>query len=422
MHKIQRLAAETVCEVLAGHGLSAALAALWSRVRPEPSERGAIQDLSYGALRHYGPLSALVAILAARPPADPYLRCLLLVALYQLRFTLAKPYAVVDQAVDAAPLPAKGFVNALLRRFLREQHTVWTQATATDSGRFSHPQWWIDRVRTEYPATFTTILEAGNERPPLTLRVNRRRITPEAYFERLREQGIGAERIGPQAILLADPRPVAEIPGFAEGLCSVHDAGAQRAAHYLDVGDGLRVLDACAAPGGKASHILELARVELTALDADCRRLARVTENLARLGLAARLLCGDARKVATWWDGVAFDRVLLDAPCSASGVVRRHPDAKWLRRESDIAQFAELQQTLLDSVWQVLASDGKLLYVTCSVFKEENQLQSQFFLERHPDAYLVPLADPELVEGQLLPSARHDGFYYALFWKRSPGI
>ncbi|HSF47862.1 MAG TPA: transcription antitermination factor NusB, partial [Burkholderiales bacterium] len=182
MHKIQRLAAETLCEVLAGRGLSAALAAVWSRVRPEPSERGAIQDLSYGALRHYGPLSALVAVLAARPPADPYLRCLLLVALYQLRFTLAKPYAVVDQAVEAAPLPAKGFVNALLRRFLREQHTVWTQATVTDPGRFSHPQWWIDRVRTEYPATFTTILEAGNERPPLTLRVNRRRITPEAYF------------------------------------------------------------------------------------------------------------------------------------------------------------------------------------------------------------------------------------------------
>ncbi|HXF66276.1 MAG TPA: 16S rRNA (cytosine(967)-C(5))-methyltransferase RsmB, partial [Burkholderiales bacterium] len=249
----------------------------------------------------------------------------------------------------------------------------------------------------------------------------RRRTSPEAYLELLASRGIAAAPHGASAVVLASPLPVERIPGFAEGLVSVQDLAAQLAAPLLDLADGQRVLDACAAPGGKSAHILELARVELVALDADARRLERVRENLTRLGLEARIVVGDACDPAQWWDGGLFDRILLDAPCTASGVARRHPDVKWLRRESDIAQFAERQGRMLDALWRLLRGGGKLLYATCSVFREENTEQVERFLERHRDATRLALPavdnDPELPAGQLLPDEGHDGFFYALLGK-----
>ena len=231
--------------------------------------------------------------------------------------------------------------------------------------------------------------------------------------------GIAARALDATAILLDKPVPVERIPGFGEGFCSVQDWGAQTSAGLLDVKDGMRVLDACAAPGGKAAHLLETAQVDLTALDADAVRAARITDNLRRLGLTATVKVGDAREVDTWWDGRPYDRILADVPCSASGVVRRHPDAKWLRRESDIAGFAATQRAIIDALWRTLAPGGKMLYASCSVFGEENARQVEAFIGRHVDARRLPIPGTATRDAQLhhLPDAEHDGFYYALLQK-----
>lgn len=426
MIEVQRLASGAVGRVLAGRSLDAELETVWHRnPRLDARSRAAIRDLAYGTLRFLGRLEALLEALLETPLTEARLRALLLTALYQLAYTRAAPHAVVDHAVrtcEALGLrAAKGLANAVLRNYLRRRAALEARAAREETARYSHPQWWIDRLRAQYPARYRAVLEAGNLRPPLALRVNRRRTSVAAYLELLASRGIAAEPFGASAVVLAAPLPVERIPGFAEGLVSVQDAAAQLAAPLLDLADGQRVLDACAAPGGKSAHILELAQVELVALDADERRLARVRENLSRLGLEARVVAGDACEPERWWDGRPFDRILLDAPCTASGVVRRHPDVKWLRRESDIAQFAERQGRMLDALWRLLAGGGKLLYATCSVFREENTEQVERFLERHRDATRLALAavadDPELPAGQLLPDERHDGFFYALLGK-----
>ncbi|HEX9180661.1 MAG TPA: 16S rRNA (cytosine(967)-C(5))-methyltransferase RsmB, partial [Burkholderiales bacterium] len=277
----------------------------------------------------------------------------------------------------------------------------------------------IDRLRADYPDDHAAILEAGNGHPPMALRVNRRRLDPDACLERLNAAGIEGERSGAAGILLAKPLPVERLPGFAGGELSVQDLGAQEAAPLLDLREGQRVLDACAAPGGKTAHILESAGVECLALDSDAARLERVRRNLDRLGLEARLAAADAAAPEAWWDGRPFDRILADVPCSASGVARRHPDIKWLRRDSDIAQYAAAQCRILDALWPTLAAGGKLLYATCSLFREENSGQLASFLARHPDAVALPLAGAAAPDGQLLPGPRHDGFFYALLGKRS---
>lgn len=426
MVEIQRLAAATVAGVLGGRSLDAALAALWRRnARLTGRERAAIQDIAYGTLRFLARFEAVLDMLLEKPLKDARLRALLLVALYQLEHTRAAPHAVVDHAVSACePLAltsAKSLVNAVLRGFLRRRPALDARAQRMETARFSHPQWWIDKLRVQYPDDYAAILEASNQHPPLVLRVNRRRTRPAEYLALLAGQDIRAEAAGGDAVLLAKPLPAERIPGLADGQVSVQDAAAQLAAPLLDVRDGLRVLDACAAPGGKAAHILELAAADLTALDEDAVRLERVRANLARLGLSARVVCGDACEPARWWDGKPYDRILADVPCSASGVVRRHPDIKWLRRATDIAQFARLQSRMLEALWQLLASGGKLLYATCSVFREENGEQVAGFLERHRDATRLGLAavdnDPQRPAGQLLPDQRHDGFFYALLQK-----
>jgi 16S rRNA (cytosine967-C5)-methyltransferase len=426
MVEVQRLAAGVVGGVMAGRSLDAALAALWRRrAQIAARDRGAIQDLAYGTLRFLGWLEAVLDALLQKPLRDARLRALLLVALYQLEYSRAAPHAVVDHAVRTCETlglaSAKGLTNAVLRNFLRKRTALGARAQRLETARFSHPQWWIEKLRAQYPSHYAAALDADNLHPPLALRVNCRRGTAETYLAMLMQQGIRAEAAGKTGVVLASPLPAERIPGLADGLVSVQDTAAQLAAPLLDLRDGMRALDACAAPGGKTMHALELADIDLVALDSDEQRLERVRANLARLGLTARVVCGDACEPEAWWDGRPFDRILADVPCSASGVARRHPDIKWLRRMADIAQFVQVQRRMLDALWQVLGSGGKLLYVTCSVFQEENDEQVAYFVERHPDATRLSLPalddDPLLPAGQLLQNRRHDGFFYALLQK-----
>ncbi len=426
MERTQCLAAHVVGRVLAGRSLDSELTAVWrQQTALSPQQRGAVQDVAYGTLRHLGYVDAAIDRLLSRPLTDLPVRNLLQVTLYQLMHTKAHSYAIVNHAVPAAARlgfpKAQGLVNAVLRNFLRRRDELDAAINATDLGRYSYPQWWIDRVAAEYPESWREILEAGNARPPLTLRVNRRKIARDDYLEILRLQDIAAHAVGLQGIIIEKPRPVSLLPGFAEGQVSVQDAGAQLAAELLDVTDGMRVLDACAAPGGKAAHLLELADIDLTAADIDAQRLQRVTENLTRLSLNAKLLQADAGNAAAWANAGLFDRILADVPCTASGVVRRHPDIKWLRQPDDIAAMGQRQTRILDTLWQLLNRGGKLLYATCSVFNEENGLQVEQFMARHADVrqIAVSLSAEGLRQshGQLFPDAAHDGFFYALLEK-----
>lgn len=441
MYDAQCLAVSVLERVASGRNLDNELAAAWRQLPRDATDqpanlRALVQDLCYGVLRHRGALDAMLAPLLTRPLRDENVRQLLRIALYQLLHTQAAPHAVVDHAVRAcAALPAvaaKGLVNAVLRNFLRRKADLQALAnapTASGEARYSFPNWWINKIREQYPTCFDDLLLAGNRHAPLTLRVNTRRTTRDDYLARLAAAGVAATALESHAIVLDKPLPVQRLPGFDDGLVSVQDASAQCAALLLDVQNGMRVLDACAAPGGKTAHILELADVTLTALDNDATRLECVNANLKRLELSAAVVCGDAADPQAWWDGKPFERILADVPCSASGVTRRHPDIKWTRRESDIAQFAVRQQSIIDALWRLLAAGGKFLYVTCSVFREENQTQVERFMARHADARLLTLtfdalsvttADPVRQEqhaGQILPDAVHDGFYYALLQK-----
>ncbi len=420
MRNIQCIAARTVAAVLSGRSLKYTLESAWKRAQLlTRAERGAIQDISYGTLRYLGRLRAVMSQLALRKVENTNLQTLILVALYQLEYSDAARYAVVDHAVESAAQiegrHVKAFVNAVLRNFLRHRAGLLKEADSTDEGRYSYPAWWIERLQRDFPSQAHDILETGNTHPPMTLRVNQRRATPQEYLHDLEQAGLGARMLGGAAVTLLHPLPVEQLPGFATGVVSVQDAGAQLAAPLLDLSDGMRVLDACAAPGGKTAHILELADVNVTALDADTARLQRVSSNLARLGLSASVACADAAVTDAWWDDKPFDRILLDAPCTASGVVRRHPDVKWLRRPGDVRHFAGQQQRLLEALWKVLGDGGKLLYVTCSIFMEENQERIGDFAARHPDARVLGAMPGR--DGLMLPDNEHDGFYYALLQK-----
>jgi 16S rRNA (cytosine967-C5)-methyltransferase len=417
MRKLQILAANALAEVLAGAALHQVLPRRLQQL-DTPGERGALQDIVYGSLRQLGRLDAWLAALLERPLTDAQLGWLLRVALYQLAFTRAPAHAVVHSAVTAGGQGwRRGLVNAVLRSFQRRRAELEKVADDLPSARWSHPDWWIAKLHTEHPAHWQGILEASLLHPPFTLRVNCRHGDVAGYLRRLNEAGLPARQTGPDAITLERAVPVHSLAGFEVGDASVQDAGAQWAAPLLDAQPGERVLDACAAPGGKTGHILERADVILTALDVDAARLARVQENLDRLHLKARLIEGDAAHPETWWDGKRFDRILADVPCSASGVVRRNPDIKWRRRPDDIAQFAAQQAVVLESLWPMLVPGGTLLYATCSIFNEENDGQMRAFLARHAqDAERCPL--PEILsDGTLLPDAEHDGFFYALLRK-----
>lgn len=421
------LAARVIARVLAGRYLDSALDEL-RREQPGAPERGLIQELCYGTLRWYHQLAGSARLFLARPfkAKDADLHALLLLGLYQLRHLRVPPYAAVDATVAAADVLgkpwAKSVINACLRGYLRAPERAQPALAASEEVRYSHPDWLIERVRRDYPQQWQRVLAANNERPPMTLRVNRARISRADYQARLLAAGLQA-RPHPQvesALVLEEPVPIEELPGFNEGWVSVQDAAAQLAAIWLDAQPDERVLDACAAPGGKAAHILERApSVELTAIDIDAERLPRLRANLARLGLVAHVAIADAADAARWWDGRPYHRVLVDAPCSATGVIRRHPDVKVRRRPEELAKLTRTQARLLDGVWPCLAPGGKLLYVTCSLLSEENTQQVHEFLARHRDAVAVPLTpDAEPQGRQILPGEdQMDGFFYACLHK-----
>lgn len=418
------LAGVVIGRVLGGESLTRAM----SELRATGALRAAVQDLSYSALRDYGCCDAVLARLTMRPPAAS-LRGLLLAALVELREGPQKEYAVVHQAVEAAGriaprggAAAKGLVNAVLRNFLRQREDLLRTVLASETGQYRHPQWWIEKLRVAWPQSWQGLLAAGNEKPAMTLRINARHSSAADYMRRLQSAGVAATLLDTHAVQLERPMAAESLPGFRQGEVSVQDWGAQQAAVLLDVQSGMRVLDACAAPGGKTAHIAELADCDLIAADIDSVRLERVRSNLDRLGLSASVLAADAMHMDSRLG--RFDRILADVPCTASGVVRRHPDIKWLRRESDVARFAATQKAMLDALWKLLLPGGRMLYATCSVFPEENDLQIEAFLARSADARRLPLAAlpaglGEVVDGQILPGKCSDGFYYALLEKLS---
>jgi len=410
-------AARAIGAVIGGRNLDSALAALTLPAAARP----AVMDLAYGALRCHGRGDFMLAQLVERPLADPVVRGLLLAALHRLEARPQDIHTTVDQAVHAAAALARGrykaLVNGVLRNFLRRRDELAAAAAGDEVAHWQYPRWWLDRLQDAYPAHWQGIAAAGNGHPPMTLRVNARRSATADYPAELAQAGLAGRSLGQAAIRLDRPVPVDRLPGFADGRVSVQDFGAQQAAPLLDARPGMRVLDACAAPGGKTAHLLELADLELTALDADPARAARIDDNLRRLGLAADVRVADCRALEAWWDGRPFERILADVPCSASGVVRRHPDIKWLRRAADIGGFAATQAEIVDALWRTLAPGGTMLYATCSLFAEENANQVAAFVARHPDAQRLPTHGEEY-EWQLTPDADQDGFYYARIAKR----
>lgn len=417
MSLAQKLAADSVAAVVEGRNLQDVLAEIRA-AHPQltAQENGALQDIAYGCQRYLGSLKYMLGQMLKKPIDNPQLESLLLAAMYQLHYTRNAPHAVVNEAVESIAKIGRGqfrsFANAILRRFLRERDKLAASCKKDDVAKHNLPLWWVAYLKNHYPKHWHNITTALQSHPPMTLRVNRRHGNAESYLEKLAAEGIPARALDEYAVMLEEAVPVSRLPGFSDGLVSVQDFGAQRAAYLLNPKDGERILDACAAPGGKTGHILELADCHVTALDIDEGRLNRVKSNLDRLGFQkASLTCADAQDLTAWYDGKAFDAVLADVPCTASGVARRNPDVKWLRRPTDAVKTARQQEALLDALWQTLTKNGRMLLATCSVFVEENDGQLQKFLNRHADA--------ELIESHvLLPNKHQDGFYYALIKKQ----
>ncbi len=403
--------------------------------------RPATQSIAFGTVRWYFELDACLALLLDRPDSrlDPEVRALILVGLYQLLHGATPEHAAVSETVEAARALGRprtaGLVNALLRRFQRERETIVGTAHRERIARHAHPGWMLDAFEREWPRQWEAIAAAGNREPPMWLRVNERRVMRDDYRARLAAAGLPADAcdFAPQALRLGEPCDVATLPGFGDGDVSVQDAAAQLAPFFVAAGRGMRVLDACAAPGGKACHLLERTPdlAELVALDIDAERAKRIASNLARLGLEAKIVVGNAANPAGWWDGRPFDRVLLDVPCSGTGVIRRHPDVKLLRRPDDIPRFAAQQAALLHACYAMLAPGGRLVYSSCSILRAENAAVVAVFLEGTATAADVTESARLLMPGRLpwqlagpgsaLPSgaADADGFYYACLEKQA---
>ncbi|WP_045225054.1 16S rRNA (cytosine(967)-C(5))-methyltransferase RsmB [Methyloterricola oryzae] len=423
------LAATALESVTAGgRSLTAALDEILPKA-PKEQDRAFIQALCFGVLRQYWRLDFLLRQLATKPIRDEQIRLLALLGLYQLEFTRVKPYAAVAETVSAVGRKswARALLNGILRNYQRQREHLQSLADDDLEARFAHPAWLIERLRADWPAEYETILLEGNRQAPLCLRVNPLQTSREAYLLQLQGAGLGGRpaRFAPQGIVLTDASPVERLPGFAEGRASVQDAAAQLAAGLLNTEPGQRVLDVCAAPGGKTAAILEACpECEMVAVDIAPERNARVRENLERAGFEAKIITGDAANPMDWWDGRPFDRILLDAPCSATGVIRRHPDIKWLRRPEDIAALAATQAHILEATWPLLAPGGLMLYATCSVLREENEARIAAFLNTQPDAQERRIiADWGCEAGygrQILPGEEDmDGFYYCLLEHRA---
>ena len=414
-----------------GQSLTAQLERVPQALRP------GVQALSFQVLRQLGRATALREQLAAKapPPAADALLCTALALCWNDADAPYPIHTLVNQAVEAARQQRQtqaqsGFINACLRRFMRERVALVASTDPNPVAQWNHPRWWIERLQADHPDHWQALLHMAQQPAPMTLRVNRQHHTVAAYQAQLQALGLPAKPVGQDGLQLSQAVPVHQLPGFAQGHVSVQDAAAQVSARLLmqglDTQKPWRILDACAAPGGKTGHLLELCpQAQVLALDVDAQRCERIHQNLDRLGLKAQVKAADAGQVHIWWDGQAFDAILLDAPCTASGIVRRHPDVRWLRRPTDSAQLAKIQAQLLQTLWPLLAEGGKLLYCTCSVFKAEGDETVQAFLRRNTNAALRP-SPGHLIPGQTPKGlavednqlGEHDGFYYALLEKR----
>lgn len=430
-----RAAAARAVHAVLGHGQSLSDALERIDDLDHERDRPLIQELSFGTLRMLPRLQAIADQLLHKPlkPEDGDVYALLWIGLYQLSATRIPAHAAVASSVEAVRVLGKGWaanlVNALLRRFQRERQPLLARADRSPESQWLFPDWLLHRLQSAWPYHWQALVRASNTQGPMTLRVNRMTGSRGDYAARLAAAGMTARPVpdAPAGLVLERPVPVRQLPGFDQGDSSVQDAGAQLAAPLLGATAGQRVLDACAAPGGKTAHILEQAgnNLDLTAIDVDTRRLRLVRETLDRLSLSARVLQGDATSPDGTWADAPYDRILLDAPCSATGVIRRHPDIKWLRRDTDIACLSARQAHMLDTLWPLLAPGGILLYATCSVLPEENAQQVGDFLSRHSDASEIPIEADwgiAMAQGrQTLPTdGGCDGFYYAKLEKRTP--
>ena len=416
-----------------GRSMTAAIEAVPKDIRP------GVQALSFQAMRWWGRAVAIRKALARKaPPAQAdALLCTALALSWNDDISPYPVHTLVNQAVEAArrhkDMRAQApFVNACLRRFLRERESLLATTEADLTAQWNHPVWWVKRLKADHPEDWQAILQAAQTAAPMSLRVNLQHQTVATYLSTLEALGIQAKAVGQMGVQLVKAVPVNQLPGFNDGHVSVQDAAAQLAAPLLLNGlqsgaPSLRLLDACAAPGGKTGHLLECApQAQVLALEVDPQRCQRIHDNLDRLKVKAEVLAADAGKPETWWDGQAFDGILLDAPCTASGIGRRHPDVRWLRRESDVAQLAAIQAKLLQALWPLVKRGGRLLYCTCSIFKAEGESQIQTFVQHNTDALILPSpghltpsnvnSDPSLRDNQM---GEHDGFYYALLEKRS---
>ncbi|KJY70307.1 16S rRNA (cytosine(967)-C(5))-methyltransferase RsmB [Vibrio nigripulchritudo] len=409
-----------------GHSLSTALPAAQQNIRSR--DHALLQEICYGALRYLPRLETIANNLMDKPlkGKQRVFHHLILVGIYQLSFMRIPAHAAVGETVEGTKAlkgpRLRGLINAVLRNYQRNQEELDQAAVSHNAGKYAHPSWLLKLLQDAYPEQWQTIIEANNQKAPMWLRVNHQHHSRDEYLELLKNENIdaSAHSEAEDAIKLASPKDVASLPGFEKGWVSVQDAAAQLSFNYLEPKDGELILDCCAAPGGKTAHILErTTNSDVVAIDCDENRLKRVHENLKRLNLQAKVVCGDARNPQEWWQGEQFDRILLDAPCSATGVIRRHPDIKWLRRADDIEALAELQSEILDAMWQQLKPGGTLVYATCSITPQENKHQVIQFLERTDSAQLVG-SELDNPGRQILPGEEDmDGFYYAVLTKKA---
>lgn len=430
MTNTRLIAARIIEQVGTGRSLSDCFESTLTNIK-DPRDRAFVQAVCYGICRLYTRLDVILSQLLQKPmnSKDGDVHALLLVGLYQLIAMRVPDYAAVTETVNATTNLkkswARGFVNAILRSYLRQRDELEAFINEDDEATYLHPDWWISLTRKSWPDQWEAVLDASNQHPPFALRVNQQQLSREQYLEKLTSQEMATQVIAEtkNGFILNDPIQVEELPDFAAGAVSVQDGAAQLAAELLNVQEGQHVLDACAAPGGKLTHLLEcVPTISVVAVEKDKARINSIAENLQRLKLNAEIKCADAAKLESWWDGKLFDRILLDAPCSASGVVRRHPDIKLLRQPGDIKTLAKEQLRLLNALWQTLAPGGKLLYATCSIFPEENVETIRQFLASHSDVKEEKInatwGMPCEFGRQILPGMHEmDGFYYALLCK-----
>ena len=425
MNHSQWLAAMIVEQVLLGKNLDKSFDLILNKYNNvEIDNLSQIKDMVYGAIRDLGKSNFYINKLVKNKIENRCLEGLLHIALFQITHERSNNFTLVNEAVDAAKKidhKKSAFINAVLRNFLRKKDELQQELDEDESAVYSYPNWWIQKVKNQYPKNWKDILTIGNQRPPLALRINLKKIGVNEYSAILDEHKIIHTLVGGECLIINIPLGVDKIPGFSEGKVSVQDFGAQLAAHLIDLKKGHKVLDACSAPGGKACHMLELNSIELLAIESDKKRTNKIQENVDRQGLKAKILNEKISSQNKWWDKECFDRILLDVPCSASGIVRRHVDIKWLRRINDFKNFGENQQSLLRSVWPMLKENGKLLYITCSIFEEENRDVIEKFKQDAGNVSELSINFPSNVthiNNQILPSENHDGLFYALLQKK----